>query len=302
MKKLILGFSLLAGSAPAWANAELQSQTLSMKKGIVDEVENAMTHQYERLENNPPLKESGVVDCFSVSEIKGAYLCISSKTETLSRALARVDVFEETSGEIIDPQSEVFLERLQRDPGQVRNSRDLLKFWTALQEACSRGERCPLPDEKEFFEKVVLPVSSSNSNFFITSFSSEQIRQGNITYHVKVSTMGMIAAQFELNPVFRETAIAFWNRKVAESDKENFKSLLAGSGAEGSMHQDEKYLALTFAELILHQTAEFSPSLRPFMKKYHRLLVAQFKAAGLASYLVDFGALDGLGAGEVGGR
>lgn len=224
--------------------------------------------------SNPELKKRGLMECAELTELVGAYFCASTKKSYMNKALVRASMFSEGTqglekGTVIGTNSSTYTEMVPLVLGHDIPSEALLGFWTALTQACERGETCATPEEKEFFEGVVLPISQKSSRFVVITYSLEGEWYQTVTHE-------LMHAQYFLDSKFREITDKFWDENVSSADREKIKQVLG----QGYNQNDEFLMRNEFQAYLLDSQANFS-WLKDFAPRYRNALIQKLVEAGV---------------------
>ena len=196
----------------------------------------------------------------------------------MNLALTRAGVFIEghagLKGKIISHDEPELLDLLEMISGHDMKGEDLISFYKAASLACKASDYnsniCLNTQEKELFEKFILPEVAKNPNFVIITYAL----YSNLSY-VDVVTHELLHAQYFTDAIFRKVVDNFWKKEVTIKDKEKFRKIL-------SEVQDASndYLMMNEFQAYILQAESENGSFDIFINKYKKLLLKSLLKEG----------------------
>jgi len=227
----------------------------------------------DKVLENAQLKKTGLMECGELKELKGVVLCAATKKAYMNRALSRASIFSEGStgiqkGTVTSTGSAVYSNIVANALGHDIPSSELLKFWNQLNLDCQQKQLCPTPEEEEFFNAIVLPISQKESPFAVISYSIDT------EWYVTLSHE-MMHAQYFLNKSYQETVDKFWNEKVTEEDRKSIRQVLGSQ-----YNQNDEFVIRNEFQAYLLQAQGLQYTLGKYVPKYRELLIQSLREAG----------------------
>lgn len=269
MKSFFISVLTLSVSLMAQADMVVLEERINTREGM-PQWNNQLV---EKVLTQSDLKKTGLIECAEVNELPGAYFCAATKKSMMNKALSRASIFSEgttgvNKGNVIGTDSKSYLDIVAQASGHDIPSSELIGFWAKLEQTCQAGGACPIPEEKEFFDKIVSPISQIQHQFVIISYSLDSDWYQTVTHE-------LMHAQYFLNPVFQKTVDTFWDHEVTPDDRKKIKQVLS----QGYNQNDEFVMKNEFQAYLLDSKGPFG-WLKDFSVKYRLKLVQKLTEAG----------------------
>lgn len=248
--RLLLVFVALTFMLPVWALAEVR---LVEPLRVTDGLANWRQATMERAIIWSSMRRSSYTVCSETREIARTWVCASGSRFQMNGLLIRASIYAEglgshKKGTIVTRDDSEVLKYIHTIAGQDLKSDDLLAFKDLVQDQCSKNDAyCLSPAEKEFFDRVITPISASGP-FVVLAFGVTD------NSYLDVMSHEIFHAQFFLQPLYRSVVEQFWKTSVTELDRKRVKTVLA----EGYDANDDTLMANEFQAYIMMQGAETS--------------------------------------------
>ncbi|RZA05977.1 MAG: hypothetical protein EOP11_11485 [Proteobacteria bacterium] len=176
--------------------------------------------------------QSFYAECREVSSLKGAQVCLFNGRGPMNDALLRASVSVEglgkyNKGDIPKHDDSALIRIAPMAGGHDLPGEELAAFYERTALACETAKQaanvCFSAEEKEFYEKIVLPRTERREPLVVIGF---EMKAG-ISHQSSVGHE-LLHAQYFLSQDFREVVDQFWIAELTDEDRARVRQRLSG--------------------------------------------------------------------------
>lgn len=214
------------------------------------------------------------MECSEVSEISGAYVCISFYQADLNDAFTRIGIFMGAGkglkqGTLLKEQDWKLKNYKKLVAGHNMPGNTITDFY----ENVPKDTSIQLNQmEKEFKSSFVdsQKIKAKKDNFYVIGLSVQSTKS-----QESVASHEIFHAQYLLTPKYKQTVDSFWKHQVSSEDKQKIKQTL------GKAYNTEDFIIIDEFQAYLIQDNAEKDLLREFVASYRKKLIKSLEKAGV---------------------
>lgn len=214
----------------------------------------------------------GYTECRKTREDKRIILCGTYLQRDMNALLLRAAMYSEggigghVKHALVATDDKHIRAHLDVIAGHDIKSVDLLNFYAKANSLCTEGQTryCLTTAENNFYQRIVKPLSATNNDFVIISFSVQSAATPD-----QIISHEFIHAKYFLDPNYKSKITAFWKNRMTTADRNKIRLALSSLGYNKN---DDDLIRNEFQAYILMHDPEDSV-LSEFVSQYQHDLI-----------------------------